>query len=79
MFNSNMNPKPSTLKPNPNSHPSRKLCKYTAEQLKMNMWQFVADRLFEFFAVLCSGRYPELAGLGVSSRQSEAQACRTSP
>ncbi|OLP85129.1 Cytosolic carboxypeptidase 2 [Symbiodinium microadriaticum] len=33
----------------------RKLCKYTAEQLKMNMWQFVADRLFEFFAVLCSG------------------------
>ncbi|CAE7450843.1 unnamed protein product [Symbiodinium pilosum] len=29
-----------------------KLCKYTAEQLKMNIWQFVADRLFEFFAVL---------------------------
>eukprot|EP00439_Symbiodinium_sp_Y106_P053402 s4713_g7.t1 len=30
----------------------KKLCKYTAEQLKINMWQFVADRLFEFFAVL---------------------------
>lgn len=29
-----------------------KLCKYTSEALHMNIWQFFADRLFEFFAVL---------------------------
>ncbi|CAL1160106.1 unnamed protein product [Cladocopium goreaui] len=29
-----------------------KLCKYTSEALEMNIWQFFADRLFEFFAVL---------------------------
>ncbi|CAK9031875.1 unnamed protein product [Durusdinium trenchii] len=29
-----------------------KLCKYTSEALQMNLWQFFADRLFEFFAVL---------------------------
>ena len=33
----------------------RKLCKYTSEALHMNIWQFFADRLFEFFAVLHLG------------------------
>ena len=33
----------------------RKLCKYTSEALQMNIWQFFADRLFEFFAVLLLG------------------------
>jgi len=29
-----------------------KLCKYTAETTKRGIWQFVADRLFELFAVM---------------------------
>ena len=38
------------------THVPRKLCKYTSEALQMNIWQFFADRLFEFFAVLLLGK-----------------------